>query len=110
MLLLNATGGVGGEADTLARRRAALAKLAEQRLDLGVRVESRDLVLEDEVRSHAAAREVPDAFLVLGAVGVAVEVPHAAPSGVLEQLHEEERGLRILTAEPEVLVEAAGLL
>ena len=31
---------------------------------------------------------------VFGAVGVAVEVPHAGPLRVLEQLHEEERRLR----------------
>ena len=48
--------------------------------------------------------------VVFGAVGVAVEVPHAGPLRVLEQLHEEERALHVLAAEAQVLVEAARLL
>ena len=47
---------------------------------------------------------------VLGAVRVAVEVAHARPLRVLEQLHEEERALLIFAAEAQVLVVAARLL
>ncbi len=54
--------------------------------------------------------EVPHALLVLGAIGVAVEMPHAGPLRVLEQLHEEERALHVLAAEAEILVEASRLL
>ena len=53
----------------------------------------RRLVLEDQVGPHAAAGEVPDALVVLGAVGVRVEVARAVVADVLEQLHQEERRL-----------------
>src|SRR5689334_5752200 len=76
------------EADTVAGRRPALAQFGQQRLDFGVRVEPGDLLLEDQVGAHATGREIPDAGFVLGAVGVAVEVAHAVPRRVREQLHE----------------------
>src|SRR5881409_3032814 len=42
--------------------------------------------------------------------GVAIEVAHARPFGVFEQLDEEEGTLGIVAAEPQVLVIAADLL
>ena len=53
------------------------------------------------------AGEVPDAVGVFGAVGVGVEVPHAVPPCVLEELHDVEGVADALGAEPEVLVELA---
>ena len=62
-------------------------------------VEARDLVLEDQVGPHAVVGEVPDSLLVLGAVGVAVEVAHAVPARVLEQLDREEGAFLVLAGE-----------
>src|SRR3954464_1378230 len=87
-----------------------LREAPRERLDLRIGIELRDLLLEDEIGAHAAGREVPDPLLIFRAVRVAVEVPHAGPLRVLEQLDEEERGLRILAAEAMVLIVAAGLL
>ena len=86
------------------------ASVFRMSLNLGVGVKARDLLLEDEVRAHAVVREVPDALLVFGAVGVAVEVAHARPLGVFEQLHQEEGALLVFAGEAQVLVVAAGLL
>ena len=79
-------------------------------LDLGVVVEAARLLREDEVGAHATASEVPHAVGVLGAVGVGVEVAHARPARVLEQLHEVEGVADALGPEPEVLVELADAL
>ena len=68
------------------------------------------LVLEDQVGPHAAAGEVPDPVVVLGAVGVRVEVPRAVVAGFLEQLDQEEQRLDRLGAEAEILIEPPGLL
>src|SRR4051812_32449701 len=93
-----------------ARRATTLPELADQLLDLNVRVELRHLLLEDEIGAHAAAREVPDAFLILGAVRMRIKVTHAGPLRVLQQLHQEERRLGILASEAMILIVAAGLL
>ena len=44
---------------------------------------------------------------ILGAIRVRVEMPAAGVAHVLQELHQEERGLEIVSAEPEVLVVAA---
>src|SRR5256714_6450072 len=98
------------EGHALARRPAPAAELLQERLDFRVVIEALHLFLQDQVGAHAAGGEGPDAVLVLRAVGVAVEVPHAGPAGVLEQLDEEKRRLRIVAPEPQVLVEAPRLL
>src|SRR5690349_901930 len=110
VLILDTSRGIGREPDAIANGRAALAQRAKQTLDFLVGVEACDLVLEDEVGAHASACEVPHTGLVFGSIRVTVEVSHARPARVLEQLDEEERPLGVLAAEPEVLVEAAGLL
>src|SRR5438128_1478891 len=85
-----AAGGEGVDVDLLAAEpRHRLGRVAvgedplgepvdlrfEQRFgDVGVGGEPRRLLLEDEVRPHAAACELPDAVDALGAVGVGVEV------------------------------------
>src|SRR5881628_1122557 len=74
-------------------------QLGQELLDLRIGVETLDPFPQDEVRAHASGGEVPDAVLVLGAVGVAVEVPHPRPVRVLEQLHEEECALRVVAPE-----------
>ena len=58
---------------------------------------------------HPAAN-VPHALGVLGAVGVGVEVAHALPARVLQQLHQVEGVADALGAEAVVLVELAGPL
>src|SRR5689334_22136569 len=55
-------------------RRVEPAESRENVLDLAISVEASDLLFEDEVRTHAVVREVPHAFLVFGAVRVAVEM------------------------------------
>src|SRR5436305_10798582 len=89
---------------------APAAQLRQQRLDFGVVIEALHLLLQNQVGAHAAGGEGPDAVLVLRAVGVAVEMPHAGPAGVLEQLDEEKRRLGVVAPEPQVLVEAPRLL
>src|SRR5262245_24549673 len=74
------------------------------------RVPARGLLLENQVGPHAAAREVAHAVVVLGAVGVRVEVARIVVADVLEKLDEEERGLDVGGAEAEVLVVAPGRL
>ena len=76
-------------------------------MDLGVLPEAACLLGQDQVGPHAAPGEVPDAVGVLGAVGVGVEVPHALPPRVLEQLDDVEGVTDAFGAEPEVLVELA---
>src|SRR5438045_7448157 len=58
----------------IGRFAAARSKVTEQTLNLGVGVEARDFVLEDEIGPHAAGGEVPHALLVFGPIRVAVEV------------------------------------
>src|SRR5438874_5227076 len=101
---------LGAEGHALARRPAPAAELLQERLDFRVVLEALHLLLQDQVGAHAAGGEGPHALLVLRAVRVAVEVPHAGPAGVFEQLDEEKRRLRIVAPEPQVLVEAPRLL
>ena len=70
-------------------------------------MEAADLVGQNQVGADAAAGEVPDAVGVFGPVGVGVEVPHAVPPGVLEDLDDVEGVTDPLGAETEVLVELA---
>src|SRR5215831_2939253 len=78
------------ERHALPRSRAAIPQLREQSLNLRVAVEACHLLLENEVGAHASGGEVPHAVLILRAVRVTVEMPHAQPLRVLEQLHKEE--------------------
>jgi hypothetical protein len=110
LLALNRRRELLRELEARAALRATLSERAEERPDLRVGVEQRDLLLEDEIRAHAPGGEIPHALLILGAIGVAVEVPHPGPLRILEQLDEEEGGLRILAAETMILVVPAGLL
>lgn len=71
---------------------------------------NRGLLGEDEVGAHAAEGEVPHAVGVLGPVRVRVEVPHALPARVLEQLDRVEGVPDALAPEAEVLVELADAL
>src|SRR2546423_2827629 len=84
-------------------------QLRQERLDFGVVIEALHLLLQNQVGAHTAGGEGPHAVLVLRAVGVAVEVPHAGPAGVLEQLDQEKSRLGIGAPEPQVLVEAPRL-
>src|SRR4051794_19811096 len=78
-LILELARQVGGVAYAFAGGRAARTEISEERLDFPIGVEARDLLSQNEVGAHAAAREVPHAGFVLGAIGVAVEVSHAIP-------------------------------
>ncbi len=78
-----------------------------QRLDLLVGVPAFGALLENQIRAHAAAREVLDPVVVLGAIGVRIEVARAVVLDVLEKLHQPETGLDVRGAEAEVLIVAA---
>ena len=69
---------------------AGFADLGEQRLNRRVSAEPLRLLLEDQIAAHAAAREIPDALLVLGAIGMRIEMSRAVVARLLEQLDEEE--------------------
>ena len=79
-------------------------RLVECGLDVRIAAKPFGLLAEDEVCAHAAACELPHAFLGFGAVRVRVEVPHAGPLRVFEQLHEIERVADAFRAEPKILV------
>ena len=76
-------------------------------LDLRIGVPALGLLLQDQVGPHASAREGLHVVVVRGPVGVRVEVPAPLVPDVLEELHEEERRLRVRRAEPQVLVVAS---
>src|SRR6266516_4824338 len=82
-------------------------QLGQELLNLRIGVEALGPLLQDQVGAHAPGGEVPDAVLVLRAIGVAVEVPHPRPARVFEQLHEEESSLGVVAPEPQVLIEAS---
>jgi len=67
------------------------------------------LLAQDQVGAHGGGRELPDAVGVLGAVRMAVEVAHAVPAGVLQELDQVEGVAHALGAEA-VVVELAGPL
>ena len=79
-------------------------------MNFGVGVEARDFVFENQVRPHAPGGEIPHALLVFGSVRVAIEVTHAFPLRILEQLYEEERALHVFATEAKILIESARLL
>src|ERR1700749_1185323 len=84
-----------------------LCDFGEQGFYLGVRVPARGLVLEDKVSTHAAARELLHAFVVLRSVRVRVEVARPRVANVFEELHEPEGRLRVRGAEAQVLIVSA---
>ena len=67
----------------------------------------RAAALQNQVGPHAADRELLHPSVVLGAIGVGVEVTRAGVADILQELHQEERRLRVGRAEAEVLVVAA---
>src|SRR5690606_28246437 len=90
----------------LRKRRRSLTGLVrrlDDGLDLGVRVPAPGLLLHDQVSAHAAARELLHTLVVLGAIGVRVEVTRPVVAHVLEELHQEERRLQVGGAEAEIL-------
>src|SRR5580765_7855517 len=68
------------------------AELRDQRLAVRGGVPLSGAFLQDQVRAHASAREVADAVVVLGPVGMRVEMPRAGVSDVLEEFHQPEGG------------------
>src|SRR5262249_42677365 len=88
--LLEIARGVRAELHALTCHGTAIPELLEQTLNLRIGVEAVRFFFQDEIRAHAAGGEIPDALLVLRPVRVAVEVAHARPLRVLEQLDEEE--------------------
>src|SRR3954470_24805010 len=73
----------------------ACAELGDQALNLGISVPSGGTFLQDQVRAHAAAREVADAIVVFSTVGMRIEVPRAGVADLFEKLHQPERGLDV---------------
>src|SRR5215813_14093981 len=82
----------------------------EQRLYLFIFAESPGLLFKDQVVSHAAGREIPDAFLVFTAISVGVEMARSFVAFLFEHLDQEEEVLDPLGAESEVLIEARPFL
>src|SRR5580704_13840443 len=82
----------------------------KQRLNLRIPIPARGLFLEDQIGSHAAAREILDAAIVFGSIGVGIEVSGTLVSHVFKKFNQPERGLRIRGAKAEVLVITSGHL
>ena len=80
---------------------------ASASLERGVARELAGALGEDQVRAHAAARELAHAAGVLDPQRVRVEVPRPVVAGLLEQADEQEHLLEVLLPEAEVLVVAA---
>ena len=59
---------------------------------------------QDQVVTHAGGRRIPDAVVVLGAVGVGVEVAGAGVPCVLEQFDQVEGVADAFASKAEVLV------
>ena len=79
-------------------------------LDFRIGIETCHFLFEDQVRAHTPSSEGPNTSLVLGAQRVRVEVTHAAVPRILEQFDGEERALRVLRAETQILIKTSGLL
>src|SRR4051812_34464631 len=62
------------------------AELGDDRLDVGVGVPLPRALFQDQVRAHASACEIADAVVILGPVGVGIEVPRTAVADVFEKL------------------------
>src|SRR5262245_7634906 len=71
-------------------RRSGRADFGQQRLDLPVFAELPGLLFEDQVISHAAGGEIPDALFVFAAIGVGVEMARAFVAFLFEHLDKEE--------------------
>src|SRR5436309_6814573 len=84
-------------------RAAVGAERRDERPNLGVLAPLPRALLQDQIRSHAAAREVEDAGVVLRTIRVRVEMPRAVVADLLQELHEEERRLHVRRAEAEIL-------
>src|SRR5262245_55332415 len=91
-------------------RRVGRRDFGEQRLNLLVFAELPGLLFEDQVISHAAGGEIPDALFVLAAIGVGVEMARAFVAFLFEHLDQEEQVLDTLGAEAKVLIEARAFL
>jgi len=79
--------------------------LTQDRLYFFVGVPTMSLALQDQISPHAAASEVFYAFIVLGAVGMRVEVAGAIVADVFEKLYQPECRLQIGRSKTQVLVE-----
>ena len=85
--------------------------LGAESLDFLVGVELGGFFLEEQICADAAFGEFAHAVVIIGAVGVGVEVERAEGVAVVgEELDEEETLFDVGGAEAEVLVVAAGLL
>src|SRR6516165_3618161 len=84
--------------------------LFENGLNLLVAVPAVGFFLEDQIRPHATAGKVLDSLIVLGPVGMSVEVARTVISDIFEKLDQKEGGLRISSAEAKVLVISPGRL
>src|SRR6476660_1638080 len=68
---------------------------SQNRLNLGVCIPLPGTVAQDEVRPHAAARELADARVILRAIGVRIEVSRTVVPDILQELHQPERPLDV---------------
>src|SRR6185436_4759934 len=97
----------------LAKSRGAwdcFTELLQNRLDFLVGVPLLRLVFEHEIAAHTAASKVLDAFIVLGPVGMCIEMARTGVPNIFEKLHQPEAGLDIRGSEAQILVVAPGHL
>src|SRR5262249_33406215 len=78
--------------------------------NLGVLVPPGCFILQNQVSAHTSAGKFFYSIIVLCAVGMSVEMARPVVPDVLEEFDKPECGARIIRAEPEVLIVAAGEL
>src|SRR5262249_44552736 len=88
-------------------RRECRPGFAQKRLDLSVGVPTLRTLFENQIRAHAAEREVANSVVIFRAVGMGIEMARAVVADVFEELDEPERRFDVCRSEPEVLVVAA---
>jgi hypothetical protein len=77
-------------------------------LNFRIGIPANGFFFEDQIGAHAAAGELSYTSVVLGAIGVCVEVTWSRVADVLEEFHQPKCRLQIAGAEAQILVEAAG--
>src|SRR5207253_11465915 len=80
--------------------------LTEDPLYFFVGAPTASLLFQDQVGSHAAASEVFYSFIVLGTVGVRVEMTRPLVANIFEKLHQPECRLQVGRPKAKILVKS----
>ena len=82
-------------------------RFANERLNLGIRIPLAGAFLQYEIRPHAPAGEILDAFVIFGPVSVGVEMPRPVVADILQEFDQPECAFDVGRPESEILVVAS---